>query len=358
MKLEFIDSILTEAVADQGPRIPHPEDTIFDGLAEAQRYVQALKDVIADPGKISIKWDGGIALVFGRKTSGEFFCADKYMPNKGVLPTSPKQWIEYDQARGANRNDLYEKINTIWKGLEADVVAPGTYKGDLMSVGPTPLVKGMYEFKPTTVTYRIPPKSPIGVLIANKVGVLVVHQKDGAPWDGRTGLANNGDVAIINPTAGLKFTLKDPVQLSNAATKAVNGPAGQAAEQFLKGMDGVAQAALKKYFNHKITGQTAEDEVTWLQKNVSGKQYKNLVGENQGGYLYRNAKGYKALRDTWNAIYKFKVALANELEAQVKGFEQWTGGQKAGEGFVVDAPGVGLIKLVNRGVFGQAHFNK
>jgi Family of unknown function (DUF6267) len=356
MKLDFLNSILTEA-ADASPRIPHPEDTIFDGLAAAQRYVQALKDVIKNPGKISIKWDGGIALVFGRKTSGEFFCADKYMPNKGVLPTSPKQWVEYDQSRGANRNDLYAKIETIWKGLEADVVQPGTYKGDLMSVGKTPMVDGMYEFKPTTVTYRFPPKSPIGKIIANKVGVIVVHQQDGAPWDGRTGLQNNGNVAVLNPTAGLRFSLRDPVQLSNAATKTVTGATGQDAEQFLKGMDGVAQAAIKKYFNHKITGQTNEDEATWLQKNVSGKQYKNLIGDNQDGYLYQNKKGYDALRATWNAIYVFKVNLADQLEKQVTGFEQWTGGQKAGEGFVVDTP-IGLVKLVNRGVFGVAHFNK
>ena len=355
MRLTFIET-LTEA-ADAGPRIVHPEDTIFDGLAEAQKYVQALKGVIKNPGKISIKWDGGIALVFGRKTSGEFFCADKYMPNKGVLPTSPEQWIEYDRARGADRNDLYAKIQTIWKGLEDDVVAPGTYKGDLMSAGKTPMVDGMYEFTPTTVKYRIPPKSPIGELIKNKVGVIVVHQRDGAPWDGKTGLANNGTVAVLNPTAGLKFSLKDPVQLSNAATKAVTGATGQAAEQFLKGLDGVGQGLIKKYFNHKITGQTNEDEATWLQKNTNPKQFKNLIGENQGGYLYRNAKGYKALRDTWNAIYQFKVNLADQLEKQVTGFEQWTGGQKAGEGFVIDTP-VGLVKLVNRGVFGVAHFNK
>jgi hypothetical protein len=356
MKLSFIES-LTEATADQGPRIPHPEDTIFDGAAEAQKYVQALIGVIADPGSISIKWDGGIALVFGRKTEGEFFCADKYMPARGVLPTSPAQWREYDQARGADRNDLYAKIETIWDGLAEDVIAPGTYKGDLMSVGPTPVVNGMYEFRPTTVTYRIPPRSPIGQLIANKVGVIVVHQRDSAPWDGKTGLDNRGNVAVLNPTAGIRFTLNNPVKLVSAAQKAVSGNLATQAESFLKGMDGVAQAAIKKYFNHKITGQTGEELDVWLQHNVSGKQYRLLVGENQGGYIYKNAKGYQALLAVWNAIYALKVNLAQQLEGQVTGFEQWTGGKKAGEGFVVNTP-LGLVKLVNRGVFGVAHFNK
>jgi len=372
MKLDFIQSLF-EAAEEEGPRIriPHPEDTIFDGVQEAKKYVAGMAEVIKDPGSISIKWDGGIALIFGRNAQGKFFCADKYMPKKGVYPTSPNQWVEYDQARGANRNDLYAKIQTIWKGLEASVIAPGTYKGDLMAVSSNgkalPLVNGMYEFQPTTVTYRIPPSSPIGQIIKGKVAVLVVHQQDGAPWDGKTGLANNSNVAIIAPKAGINFALADPVNLRKKAEAAVNGPVAQAAEQFLKGMDGVAQAALKTYFNRKITGQTQLDVGDYLREpknKISGKQIKSLLGyqdangETVPGYLENNADGYKALQDTWNAIYQYKVALADQLEKQVTGFEQWTNGKRAGEGFVVDAKGVGLIKLVNRGVFGKAHFNK
>ena len=53
--LEFI-STLFEAAAS--PRIPHPEDAIFDGGLEAKRYIDALNSVIKNPGGISIKWDG------------------------------------------------------------------------------------------------------------------------------------------------------------------------------------------------------------------------------------------------------------------------------------------------------------
>lgn len=357
MMLSFIQT-LTEA-ADASPRIPHPEDAIFDGIADAQRYVTALKEVIKNPGNISIKWDGGIALIFGYTPAGEFYINDKYMP-EGYFARSPQDWETYDTTMKKSRTarpELYPKIATIWEGLKADVVGKGTYKGDLMSVGKTPIVNGMYEFTPTTVKYRIPLKSPIGVLIANKVGVVVVHQANGAPWDGKTGLANNGNVAVLNPTAGISFSLNDPVQLSGAATRAVTGINGAAAEKFLTGLDGVARAAIKKYFNHKITGQTKEELIPWLEHgNISAKQFKLLAGDEKA-YLYTNAEGYEALRAVWNAIYAFKVNLADQLESQVNGFEQWTGGQKAGEGFVVNTNS-GLIKLVNRGVFGGAHFNK
>jgi len=357
MKLDFINNMLTEA--DASPRIPHPEDAIFISQAEAQKYEKALEEAITNAQEISIKWDGGIALIFGYTPAGEFYINDKYMP-EGYYAKSPKDWQVYDTTIKKSRTprpDLYPKIEMIWEGLKADVVERGTYKGDLMSVGPTPVVDGMYEFTPTTVKYRIPPKSPIGLLIGKKVGVIVVHQKDGAPWDGKSGLANNGNVAVIAPKAGLSFKLNEPVQLLNAARKAVNGQPGSLAEQFLSGMAGVARAAIQKYFNHKITAQTNEELADWLKKNVNAKQYQFLVGDNNNGYLIENEAGLKALTDTWNAVYQLKENLAAQLEKQVEGFSQTVAGNPGGEGFVVPTS-VGLIKLVNRGQFGAAHFNK
>lgn len=356
MKLDFINNILTEA-ADASPRIPHPEDAIFTSQAEARKYLSALEEAITNANSVSIKWDGGIALIFGYTPSGEFYINDKYMP-EGYYAKSAKDWEVYDTTVKKSRTprpDLYAKIGMIWEGLKADVTAQGTYKGDLMAVShdgnPIPLVNGAFEFKPTTVTYRIPPNSPIGKIVQGKVGVIVVHQKDGAPWDGKSGLANNGNVAVIAPKAGLNFALNEPVQLVSAAERAVN-QLGPVAESFLGGMAGVARAALQKYFNHKITAQTNEQVVPWLQKNLSGKQAEFMTT-----YLAENQQGFEALVAVWNAVYQLKENLAAQLEQQVKGFEQTVAGQPGGEGFVVPTK-AGLVKLVNRGQFGAAHFNK
>jgi len=362
MKFEFLESILTEA-ADASPRIPHPEDAIFISQAEAQKYERALEEAITNVGDISIKWDGGIALVFGYTPAGEFFINDKYMPD-GFFAKSPGDWEKYDttiKKSKTARPDLYPKIAAIWDGLKVAVTEKSVFKGDLMAVSTSsealPLVNGAYEFKPTTVTYRIPPESPIGKIVKGKVGVIVVHQKDGAPWDGQTGLANKGNVAVIAPKAGLSFTLKTPVQLVNAARKAVNGQAGALAEKFLMGMPGVVRQAMQKYFNHKITAQTNEELIPWLQKNVSAKQFEFLNNYGDNGYLHQNAAGLTALTTVWNAVYQLKENLAAQLETQVKGFSQTVAGQPGGEGFVVQTS-AGLIKLVNRGQFGAAHFNK
>jgi hypothetical protein len=351
--LEFINTLFEAAAS---PRIPHPEDAIFDGGMEAKRYIDALKNVIANPGGISVKWDGGIALVFGYDPNGEFFINDKYMP-AGFYAHSPADWEHYDtQVKKSKtaRSDLYPKLGELWEGLQKSVTAKGTFKGDLMWTGQLQPVQGKFVFKPTTVEYHVPVKSPLGSIIAGRVAGIVVHQYNGAPWDGKTGLANNSNVAIISPTAGIKFTLNEPTQLVAAAEKAK--AMIPAAEQFLMGMDKTSQAAIKMYFNKKITAQTKDELTAWIAANSNPSQQKKLLGD-QDGYLYQNAQGYDALRAVWNAVYALKVNLAQQLEQQVQGFEQWTGGQKAGEGFVVNTPD-GLVKLVNRGVFGAAHFNK
>ena len=354
MKLDFLDYIFE---AGEGPRIPHPEDSIFAGSAAANKSIGALKEIIANPGAGSIKWDGGIALFFGRNAAGQFVCSDKYMPAKGVYPTSPEAWAEYDRQRGADRSDLYAKIELIWPGLEAAVGSTqGLFKGDLMWTGVLEPIEGKYIFKPTTVEYRIPVASALGKLIAGKVGGIVVHQFNDAPWDGKTGLTNAGNVAILTPTAGITFTLKNPVKLLSDAEKAV-ATQGKLADDFMAGLAGTVKGAMQTYMNKKITKQTNDELATWLQSNVSNKQYQLLVGDTNSGYLMQNQAGLHAVFAIWNAIYRLKDNLAQQLEPQVKGFEQWTGGQQAGEGFVFPTS-QGLIKLVNRAGFGAAHFNK
>ena len=337
-----------------GPRIPHPEDAIFDGSAEAKKYLNALKQAIANPGTGSIKWDGGIALYFGRLPDGTFTIKDKYMPDN-VNPTSPQDWVTYDLNRGKNRDDLYDKIKLIWNGLERAVGnIVGLFKGDLMSVGQLRPIDGYYVFSPTTVEYRVPVDSELGKLIGGKVGILVAHEFDGAPWNGEPAL-NPSNVAVITPKAGVNFTLKVPKALVSSAEQAL-AKYGNLADEFLNGLSNVARDAIRKYTNHKITKQTNDTLPEWLSKNISGKQYQFLIGNNDG-YLVQNKQGLDAVINIWNAIYKLKANLAQQLESQVTGFEQWTGGKQEGEGFVFPTS-AGLVKIVNREGFGAAHFNK
>ena len=306
MRLDFIDDILVEARTGAQP---HPEDSIFDGAAAAKQALQSLQYVIQNPGSVTIKWDGFPALIFGRVRDGRFTVQDKYMFDAKFFADSPAKWQEYDskKASGKLRPDLYAKLANIWKGLEEAVgSSQGFFWGDLLWWQQLKPIKGMYAFKPNVVEYRVPAKSTLGEQIGRSVGGVVVHQyftDDGsqpAQWNGQ-GLKRDGSVVILTPSAGVEFKLNDPVQLTKAATAQVN-QYGNLVEKFLSGIDGVARKAIQMYTNKKVTGQTNEELVDWLQKNVSGKQYKQLVGENYGGYLYREQKGLNALFNIWNSI--------------------------------------------------------
>jgi hypothetical protein len=347
------NSFITEEA--KGPRIPHPEDAIFDGGDSAKQYLNALKQAISSPESGSIKWDGGIALYFGNLPDGRFVVTDKYMPNKGVYPTSPEEWVEYDQQRGANRNDLYEKIDLLWPGLKQAVSGTtGLFKSDLMAINPKPQ-NGYFVFKPVTVEYRIPVESDLGKQLQGKVGFLIVHEFDNKPWRGEPAM-NKSNVALIPASAGVTFNIKPPAKLINDA-ESVLSTNSKVIDDFLSGLSSVAREALKKYMNHKITKQTNDKLVPWLSQNISKSQYNFLVGTDGTGYLQQNAEGLNALVKVWNAIYKLKVNVSNQLENQVQGFEQSSGGQKGGEGFVFPTDS-GLVKIVDRQRFGAAHFNK
>lgn len=361
MRLDFLNDILVEARAGAQP---HPEDAIFDGSAAAKQALDSLLYVIKNPGSVTIKWDGFPALIFGTLPDGRFTVQDKYMFDNQVFASSPQDWQTYDSQKrsGTLRPDLYVKLANIWAGLkEAVGSSPGFFWGDLLWSSPLEPKNGKFVFKPNVVEYHIPVKTPLGQQIAGRVGGIVVHQyfadsrSQPQQWNGK-GLVTNGSVSVLTPSAGVQFKLNDPVQLTKSASTAVS-QYGRLAETFLGGMDGVARQAIQKYMNKKITGQTNQELVDWLLANVSGKQYKTLVGENYGGYLYRNEKGLIALFTVWNALYALKVNLAQQLEQQVQGIEQWVNGRKEGEGFVFNTPN-GLVKLVQRGTFGQALFSK
>jgi hypothetical protein len=351
---------LAEAIGD-GPRIPHPEDAIFSGSDAAMESALALQEIVNNPSNGTIKWDGGIALYFGNNERGEFFITDKYMPAKGVYPTSPDGWREYDATRGANRNDLYQKIETLWDGLKKNVGnSRGIFKGDLMAINPTGLKSenGAFVFSPTTVKYTVPENSYLGNLLKNKVALLVVHEYDGAPWDGKSGMTNTSNVAVVSPNAGNTFDLPNKNSLLTLVRKAITTITqyGKTSDDFISGLDNVARKLIAQYLNHVRTKQTSDDLPTWLEQNANKKQYNNLIGSDESGYLIRNRDGLMALNAIWKSIFDAKMAIVNAFENQISGFKQETVAGPGGEG-IVFSTSKGLIKLINPN-FGIAHFSK
>jgi hypothetical protein len=367
-------------VKKKDPRIPHPEDAFFlGGSAAANKAIQDLEGAIANAGKTTIKWDGKPALIWGRLPNGRLAVMDKYMFDAKYPAQSPEDWVKYDQQKksGNLRSDLYPKLKAIWPGLDAATVGPGFYWGDLMWAGELQPQGGKYVFKPNLVQYSIPANSELGQTIPGKTGGIVVHQQfanlgdqTAQAWNGQ-GLQNvRGGVDIIKPNIGISFALKAPAKLITAAKQAVS-TYGKAVDEMLNSLPASTRAQMQTYFNQRIIGGTMLSMPNWLKTKSSAKQYSELVTGNPDASGQYNAKtgnipgklytldannkpapspAHIGLLAIWNSIYNLKLNLAQQLEQQVQGLDQSTGGQAEGEGFVVPTP-TGLVKLVNRGVF-------
>jgi len=368
------------------PRIPHPEDAFLTGGSEAADHaIKQLEDSVNNAEKVTIKWDGKPALIWGRLPNGKLAVMDKYMFDAGYAAQSPEDWKKYDKNKrsGTMRGDLYTKLNAIWPGLDLATKGDGFYWGDMMWAGQLKPQDGAYRFKPNTVEYAIPANSDLGKMISDKTGGIVVHQKfanlgdkNAEVWNGK-GLENvSGGVAIISPNVGINFSLNMPSELLNTAKSTLNKYRKEV-DELLFSIPASTRGKIKTYFNQSIVGNTKEPLHKWLSGQISAKQYQALVSgnpdekgrysadsDNLPGKLFTLENGkvvpstaYKGLTEIWNSIYRLKLNLAQQLESQVKGLNQSTGGKAEGEGFVVPTSD-GLVKLVNRGLFSTQNVQK
>jgi hypothetical protein len=365
MMLEFIQTL------NEGARIDHPEDLIFsDGSNGARQALSALKEVPAKTNDLTIKWDGFPALVFGRNADGQLVVADKHMFTKkdgSGRVTSVKDFVQYDVNRGANRGDLYQKLQILWPAFEQAVpkTSKGYYWGDLLWTGKLTPQRDHYQFTPNTVTYTVAVQSDLGRRISKSVGGIVVHQFfpdfDVEPQilKGTGELKLDGPLCILTPNMPDQITLKEPVQLVKSAEKAINsyGPAVDKMLDIttltnLKIKD--LGALLQKYINARVRGET-RSFIDWLPGNVTENKLKMLVGSDNEGYLYQHAAGLNGTLSIFQTILNIKDDYIKQLDSQQKTVHARIGNQLGGEGYVF-ATSQGLIKLVNRATFSAANF--
>jgi hypothetical protein len=366
--LEFI-TLLREST-----HIEHPEDLVFtQGSQGAARAMQALNSVIAQPKNLTIKWDGFPAIIFGRNVDGQLTVADKHMFTKGDGSgrniTSLQQFIAYDQARGVDRGDLYQKLNVLWPGLEQAVPTSsrGYYWGDLLWAGMPSAQNNEYVFRPNTVTYHIPVLSELGKRISKSTGGVVVHQFfadfDSPPQvlNGTGDLNLSGPLCVLTPQINDKIVLKSPVQQLKKADSAIS-KYGAAVDQLIDPTNLASfkmkdlPALMKMYINFKVRGGTSSF-LEWLPAKLSTAKHERMYGVNQDGYLHQNIQGLEGAFVICDAVAAVKNNIVAQLDTQQKTVQASINGQSGGEGYVVSTP-QGLLKLVNRSMFSAANFAK
>jgi hypothetical protein len=320
---------------------------------------------VNNPHTVTIKWDGYPALIFGRGSDGKFSIMDKHMFNKkdgsGRQVYSPQEFVEYDNARGVNRGELYDLINTIWPGLEkADRGSNGFYWGDLLFSHPLNDSNGLYKFKanPNGIAYTVDTGSEVGKLIAGKNAGIAVHQfiaanaestDDAVSLNGTIGnLQNNSDVAIVPSKMPVAPKLKVNAQLKNEAEQALSKYGNVVADL----MNTAPQARntfnqlFTVYINKRIVSgnlsHLLDGFIDFVQSRPMSDKMKAKILE----HLEVNKEGVAGAFKIWVALYNLKMDVVKQLDraaesSPVKGYLQ--DGTQTQEGFVANG-----LKFVDR----------
>ena len=372
-----VDELVSRQSLSESTHIVHPEDLIFtQGTTGAERAIAALESMTQGKELTTIKWDGFPALVFGRNVDGVLQVMDKHMftkkGNEGRMVTSPEAFRQYDAARGADRSDLYSKIDMVWSALEMIIPARfrGFYWGDLLYAGRLQPNNGFYTFKPNTVTYKVKANSETGKHIANSVAGIAVHSffpgvgESDQPLNGLGGLPNNGPIWFVSGEMPVPRVTLDKTAVNTAnQTLAQNK---QAVDDFMGQLSVMKSrsvlSALGTYINSRIMGgnfdHMLEGFYQYLPTKLSGPAQARLLGED-GWLTGEGAAGLRGIFAIWVAVYNLKLNIKKQIDSQANtgDVQAFTGNETGHEGYVIGG-GDEKMKLIDRLGFSRANFSK
>jgi len=343
-------------VGGRAKGIEHLEDLVFrrgtQGILDALEIVRHATE--APKKTTTAKWDGKPAVIFGRKpATGEFVLTDgSGFEAKGYdgLATSPRMMADIQSQRSGDRTELIQLYAKLFPVLEAALPSNfrGYVKGDLLYMQTPPEIAGNYVFKPNTVEYRIPARSPLGQRIGNSNIGIAIHSM----------YADQGDAR--QPLSGVNFNEVPGLMLERPATPSQLTTDSAKAKQ-LKQLVRTSGAAINTLFNpvelraNKITDlaklcvdyintkvgtplnpQTLLPEFgEWLKTKVTPQKFRNIVE-----YLQSPTSNTQAMAAAFTAfllLHDIKMDILKQADLEHPGQEGW-----------VMATPAGYAKAVNR----------
>ena len=346
--------------------LDHPEDLVFLGDVQgARQAISAIEQTIAQPGTITIKWDGYPALIFGRDQKGRFSIMDKHMFNKqdgtGRRVYSPQEFRKYDENRGVNRGDLYQLIDNIWPGLEkADRGSVGYYWGDLLFAKPLEDQDGYYSFKmnPNGIAYKVKADSEVGHMLKGKTAGVGVHTfipanaettDESVSLDGTIGnLHNNSDVAIVPSKMPITPKIKMPTKLKSQAEAEIaqHGDAVRILMNSAPQARNAFNSLFTVFINKKIVAKDLSNLYNGFLQFIEQRPMTDSMRTKITNHFNAHKDGVIGAFKIWIALYNLKQNIVDQLDkaaeaSPVKGYLD--DGSETHEGFVANG-----LKFVNR----------
>ena len=346
--------------------LDHPEDLVFLGDVQgARQAISAIEQTIAQPGTITIKWDGYPALIFGRDQKGRFSIMDKHMFNKkdgtGRQVFSPQEFRQYDKNRGVDRGDLYQLIDDIWPGLEkADRGSVGYYWGDLLFAKPLEDQDGYYSFKmnPNGIAYKVKADSEVGHMLKGKTAGVGVHTfipanaettDESVSLDGTIGnLHNNSDVAIVPSKMPITPKIKMPTKLKSQAEAEIaqHGDAVRILMNSAPQARNAFNSLFTVFINKKIVAKDLSNLYNDFLQFIEQRPMTDSMRTKITNHFNAHKDGVIGAFKIWIALYNLKQNIVDQLDkaaeaSPVKGYLD--DGSETHEGFVANG-----LKFVNR----------
>ena len=363
--------IVEGELLEEGVRIEHPEDLVFDrGSAGIDTAIQGLERTAQQPTTATVKWDGKPAIIFGRNPKGEFVLTDKggFLKAGGVgLATSPKQMADVlAQRKGGGREELAQLYADLWPVLQK--ATPKNMKGylqaDLLFHPQKPYAEqdGKLVFEPNTVKYSVDANSATGKKIANSKFGLVIHSKldapgaDVEPVSGAT-VSDVPDLFVADQnikdsTAGVQLDEKNISQLKQLKSKYGSQIDALFNPQELRNRRiSNFPKLFKQYINTKVRAGNYDNMikgfVDWVSEKVPTQAPRMIE------WMKENSQGTAALVNTFLLLSAVKNDLIRQLDQNAHEIEASINDEPGHEGYVGQD-----LKFVDRMRFSQANFAK
>lgn len=337
----------------RGREYNHLEDLVFfDGAAGVMRAADILEQFATSKEDLSIKWDGKLALYYGRDENGVFGLSSVGGWRKDDPSSDPqhiKNRIETSGKGEPWRKPMAAALTRIHPILEASVPADfrGFVKGDVLFAAPmTPKSRNKdgILFTPNQVTYIVDPTSDIGKRISQAEVGLALHVHYDTWGDDSSG--KTIDLAVVESlntdkvvALGQTYVSKNPT-IDTSAVKQIRAIAnknGQAINSIVEGRKGLADMynILYTYVNQmvkqgKVDTISTNGLLSWLPSSrvSQGKQARiQQMAQDEGAAM-------DAVFQAVTVIMAAKNNVIAQLDAASTDIKATTNGNPGGEGYV------------------------
>lgn len=345
MRFAELKQILTEAKV--GREYQHLEDlVIVDGSAGAKEAVDILNRLGSDAGSVSVKWDGRIAVYWGRDTDGQFILVGKngWGRRKSTSAEDLKNFISSSGKGEDWREKLANDLGTVFSIMEKATPpnVRGFYFGDLLYYPGDPYkqTKAGIEFTPNKVTYTVAPNSQLGKRVSqSKVGVVahLYHEEFGStagePVDEVNSL-NSREVVVLGPTYVPHQPKVDKSNVKQIETLA--NKYGSTIDSVLSPQPGLSD--MKQILYTYVNYMSKTQQLNNLNKGFTAWLEQSKVSSNKQAkikqMLQSNSTAFSAIFELITKIMTVKNNIIDQLDAAPADVKASTKGEAGGEGYV------------------------